>query len=75
MSEILIERTTLLQLDYGQFNIAVEGKELDTCSKAFDVIPKSGYRNTDVRLSVIEPELLDYENGTCNDIILKVKRY
>jgi hypothetical protein len=36
------------------------------------VIPKEGYRTTDVKLSVIDPGRLDYDNGTCNDIQFRV---
>jgi hypothetical protein len=61
-----------LQLDYGQFYLTVEGNGLDECYKAFDVIPSAGYRYTEVKLSVIDPKTLDYDEGSCNDIIVKV---
>jgi hypothetical protein len=63
-----------LQLDYGQFYLTLDGNGDDECYKAFDVIPRAGYRYTDVKLSVINPKTLDYDNGTCNDIIVKVIR-
>ena len=63
-----------MQLDYGQFYITVEGNGSDTCYEAFDVIPNAGYRDTEVKLSVINPEKLDYDEGSCNDIIVKVRR-
>ena len=74
LNKILIERMTLLQLDYGQFIISLEGNGSDNCYEAFDVIPRAGYRKTDVRLSVIAPDTLDYDEGSCNDIIVKVRR-
>jgi hypothetical protein len=61
-----------LQLDYGQFYLTLKGNGGDECYKAFDVIPRAGYRNTDVKLSVIDPKTLDYDEGSCNDIIVKV---
>ena len=63
-----------LQLDFGQFYLTVEGNGSDDCYTAFIVIPGAGYRNTDVKLSVIDPKMLDYDNGTCNDIIVKVRQ-
>ena len=63
-----------MQLDYGQFYLTVEGNDPNECYKAFDVIPKAGYRNTDVKLLVIAPNTLDYDEGKCNDILLKVRR-
>jgi hypothetical protein len=63
-----------LQLDFGQFTISLEGDGSDSCYEAFDVIPRAGYRNTDVKLSVIHPKTLDYDEGSCNDIIVKVRR-
>jgi hypothetical protein len=51
----------------------VEGSGTDECYKAFDVIPRAGYRQADVKLSVIDPKTLDYDEGSCNDIIMKVK--
>ena len=61
-----------MQLDFGQFNLIVEGNDSDECYKAFVVFPSAGYRNTEVKLSVIDATKLDYDNGTCNDIIVKV---
>jgi hypothetical protein len=60
------------QVEYGQYSITLEGNGKDKCYEAFDVIPRAGYKDTDVKLSVIKPELLDYDQGTCNDIIIKV---
>jgi hypothetical protein len=51
----------------------VKGSGADECYNAFDVIPRAGYRKTEVRLSVIDPDTLDYDKGTCNDIIVKVR--
>jgi hypothetical protein len=63
----------LLQVEYGQFYITLEGTGTDEyCYEAFDVIPREGYRATDVKLSVINPGRLDYDNGTCNDVTIKV---
>lgn len=59
-------------MDFGQFNLIVEGNGLDECYKAFDVIPRAGYRKTEVKLSVINPKTLDYDEGSCNDIIVKI---
>jgi hypothetical protein len=61
-----------LQLDYGQFSLTVEGSGTDECYRSFDVIPRAGYRSAEVRLSVIDPRNLDYDNGSCNNIKLKV---
>ena len=63
-----------LQLDFGQFYLTVEGGGSDECYKAFDVIPKAGYRNTDVKLSVINSTMLDYDEGSCNNITVKVRQ-
>ena len=63
-----------LQLDYGQFYLTLEGSGSDECYTAFDVIPKEGYRHTDVKLLVIDPKMLDYDEGSCNDIIVKVRQ-
>jgi hypothetical protein len=59
-------------LDYGQFSITLEGNEADGCYEAFDVIPRAGYRNTDVKISVIDPGRLDYDEGKCKNVIMKV---
>jgi hypothetical protein len=50
----------------------LEGKGSDVCYEAFDVIPREGYRTTDVKISVINPGLLDYDRGSCNDITFRV---
>jgi hypothetical protein len=63
-----------LQLDYGQFDIILEGDGSDTCYQAFDVIPKMGYRKSEVKLSVTDPKTLDYDEGSCNEVIVKVRR-
>ena len=63
-----------LQLDYGQFYLSAEVDGSDKCSRAFEVIPGAGYRNAEVKLSVIDPAALDYDEGSCNDIIVKVRR-
>jgi hypothetical protein len=63
-----------LQLDYGQFDITLEGTGSDDCYTAFDVIPRAGYRKSEVKLSVIDPQKLDYDEGSCNDITVKVRR-
>lgn len=61
-------------VEYGQFYITLEGTGTDDyCYEAFDVIPREGYRATDVKLSVINPGRLDYDSGTCNDITIKIK--
>ncbi|PNF25389.1 hypothetical protein B7P43_G09776 [Cryptotermes secundus] len=61
-------------VEYGQFYITLEGTGTDEfCYEAFDVIPREGYRATDVKLSVINPERLDYDKGNCNDITLRIK--
>jgi hypothetical protein len=59
-------------VDYGYYSITLEGNGKDECYKAFDVIPRAGYNTTDVKLSVIDPALLDYDKGNCKDIIVKV---
>ena len=74
MSEILTEGTKFLQLDYGQFTLTVEGDDSYECYKAFDVIPRAAYRYTEVKLLVINPDILDYDAFRCNDIIVKVRR-
>jgi hypothetical protein len=60
------------QVEYGQYFITLEGNGADNCYTAFGVIPGAGYRTTDVKLSVIDPGLLDYDRGSCKDIIIKV---
>jgi hypothetical protein len=63
-----------LQLDFGQFYLTLGGDGSDDCYTAFDVIPRAGYRDADVKLSVINPKKLDYDEGSCNNIIVKVRR-
>jgi len=63
-----------LQGDYGQFSLTLEGDGSDDCYTAFDVIPRAGYRNADVKLSVIDSKKLDYDKGPCKDTIVKVRR-
>lgn len=60
-------------LDYGQFYLTVEGNDPAECYKAFDVIPSAGYRNANVKLSVIDSTKLDYDEGSCNDITVTIK--
>lgn len=60
------------QVEYGQFVITLVGDESNDCHKAFDVIPNAGYRTTIVKISVVDPARLNYDEGTCNDVILKV---
>jgi len=60
-------------LDYGQFTLTVEGDDSYECYKAFDVIPRAAYRYTEVKLLVINPDILDYDAFRCNDIIVKIK--
>jgi len=68
----IIEVTDIDALDFGQFNLIVEGNDLYECYKAFVVFPSAGYRNTEVKLSVIDATKLDYDNGTCNNITVKI---
>jgi hypothetical protein len=58
--------------DYGQFSLTLEGDGSDDCYTAFDVIPRAGYRNADVKLSVIDSKKLDYDKGPCKDTIVKI---
>ncbi|XP_021930459.1 protocadherin Fat 4-like isoform X2 [Zootermopsis nevadensis] len=60
-------------VEYGQFVITLVGDESNDCHKAFDVIPNAGYRTTIVKISVVDPARLNYDEGTCNDVILKIK--
>ena len=41
-------------------------------SKAFDVIPKSGYQNASFQLIVFDKNLLDYENEIWQSFVIKV---
>ena len=59
-----------LQGDFGTFSIDVDGA--GECYKAFNVIPSGGYRSTEVKLTVVDQELLDYENPACRVFDLEV---
>jgi hypothetical protein len=61
-------------MGYREFYLTLEGIGSDECYKAFDVCPRTVFGKTDVKLIVIAAKDLDYDEGSCNDIIVKVRR-
>ncbi|XP_069668752.1 cadherin-AgCad1-like [Periplaneta americana] len=57
---------------FGQYDIELKDDGTKDCASAFILIPTAGYGTTPVSISVNNPSKLDYEEGSCNVMELRL---